>query len=46
MADEASLIEAAVDSAIADGLRTRDLGGDADTKAATKAVMDRLGEDS
>jgi 3-isopropylmalate dehydrogenase len=46
MADEANLIEAAVDSAIADGLRTRDLGGDADTKAATKAVMDRLGEDS
>ena len=46
MAAEADLIEAAVDAAIADGLRTSDLGGDADTKAATKAIVDRLGEDS
>ncbi len=39
---EASALEAAVDAALADGLRTRDLGGSADTAAATAAVLAHL----
>jgi 3-isopropylmalate dehydrogenase len=40
--DEASAIESAVDQAIADGLRTQDLGGEASTKEATDAVLQHL----
>src|SRR6202000_2949722 len=36
METEAAAIESAVDRALADGLRTRDLGGDADTATATQ----------
>jgi 3-isopropylmalate dehydrogenase len=36
---EAAAIESAVDRALADGLRTRDLGGEATTAQATKAVL-------
>jgi 3-isopropylmalate dehydrogenase len=39
---EASAIESAVDRALADGLRTRDLGGSADTRTATQAVLSNL----
>lgn len=39
---EAAAIESAVDRALADGLRTRDLGGSADTRAATQAVLSNL----
>jgi len=39
---EAARVQAAVDGALADGLRTADLGGDADTETATQAVLDRL----
>jgi len=42
MQEEASALESAVDRALADGLRTADLGGDADTETATKAVLERL----
>lgn len=44
MESEAAAVEAAVDRAIADGLRTADLGGEADTAAATRMVIERLGE--
>ncbi len=37
--EEAGAIESAVDQAIAGGLRTRDLGGSADTREATDAVL-------
>jgi 3-isopropylmalate dehydrogenase len=40
--DEAAAIEAAVDAALADGLRTADLGGDATTDAAVAAVLGKL----
>jgi 3-isopropylmalate dehydrogenase len=40
--DEASAVESAVDRALADGLRTRDLGGSATTAAATAAVLGYL----
>ena len=36
---DAAAVEAAVDRALEDGLRTRDLGGDASTEQATAAVM-------
>jgi 3-isopropylmalate dehydrogenase len=36
---QASAVESAVDSALADGLRTRDLGGSATTAQATAAVL-------
>ena len=36
---EAAAIESAVDRALAAGLRTRDLGGDAGTREATQAVL-------
>ena len=39
---QAAAIESAVDRALADGLRTRDLGGSADTRAATQAVLSNL----
>ena len=39
---EAAAIESAVDGALADGLRTRDLGGTAGTAEATHAVLQRL----
>jgi 3-isopropylmalate dehydrogenase len=39
---QASAIESAVDRALAEGLRTRDLGGSADTRAATQAVLSNL----
>jgi 3-isopropylmalate dehydrogenase len=42
MEDEASALESAIDSALGDGLRTPDLGGDAKTEAATRAVLANL----
>jgi 3-isopropylmalate dehydrogenase len=39
---EAAAIESAVDQALAEGLRTADLGGDADTARATEAVLQHL----
>jgi 3-isopropylmalate dehydrogenase len=40
--DQAATIESAVDRALADGLRTPDLGGDATTAEATRAVLKHL----
>jgi 3-isopropylmalate dehydrogenase len=42
MEAEASALESAVDRALGDGLRTPDLGGDATTEAATRAVVANL----
>jgi 3-isopropylmalate dehydrogenase len=42
MEAEASAVESAVDRALADGLRTSDLGGTASTREATQAVLDHL----
>jgi 3-isopropylmalate dehydrogenase len=42
MENEASALESAVDRALGAGLRTPDLGGDATTEAATRAVLDNL----
>ena len=39
---EAAAVESAVDGALADGLRTPDLGGSADTEQATRAVLEQL----
>lgn len=39
---EAAALESAVDAALADGLRTRDLGGSAGTAEATQAVLSHL----
>ena len=39
---EAAAVESAVDRALDGGLRTRDLGGDATTAEATRAVIDNL----
>ena len=39
---QAAAIELAVDRALADGLRTRDLGGGATTAEATRAVLQHL----
>ena len=39
---EAAAIESAVDRALAEGLRTRDLGGTASTAQATQAVLQNL----
>ena len=39
---EAAAIESAVDGALANGLRTRDLGGEATTAEATRAVLQQL----
>jgi 3-isopropylmalate dehydrogenase len=41
-ADEAAALESAVDQALQEGLRTRDLGGDAGTAEATAAVLAHL----
>ncbi len=40
--DEAAAVESAVDRALADGLRTADLGGDANLEDATRAVLSNL----
>ncbi|HEX5146532.1 MAG TPA: 3-isopropylmalate dehydrogenase [Conexibacter sp.] len=40
--DEAATVESAVDRALAEGLRTRDLGGDATTDDAARAVLNNL----
>ena len=42
MEAQAAAIESAVDSALAEGLRTRDLGGTAGTREATQAVLSHL----
>jgi 3-isopropylmalate dehydrogenase len=42
MEDEASAVESAVDRALADGLRTADLGGSASTQEAAAAVLNHL----
>jgi 3-isopropylmalate dehydrogenase len=42
MEEEAAAVESAVDRALADGLRTPDLGGDATTAQATQAVLQHL----
>ncbi len=42
MEGEAAAVESAVDRALADGLRTPDLGGDASTAQATQAVLNHL----
>ncbi len=39
---EAAAVESAVDRALDAGLRTRDLGGEATTTEATRAVIDNL----
>jgi 3-isopropylmalate dehydrogenase len=39
---QATAVESAVDRALADGLRTRDLGGSASTAEATQAVLQHL----
>jgi 3-isopropylmalate dehydrogenase len=40
--EQAAAVESAVDQALADGLRTRDLGGSAGTREATRAVLAHL----
>ncbi len=40
--DAASAVESAVDHALGEGIRTPDLGGDASTEAATRAVLAHL----
>jgi 3-isopropylmalate dehydrogenase len=40
--DAATALESAVDQALEQGLRTRDLGGDATTAQATDAVLSHL----
>ncbi len=42
METEAAAVESAVDRALADGLRTADLGGDASTAQATREVLHQL----
>jgi 3-isopropylmalate dehydrogenase len=42
MEQEASGLESAVDRALEEGLRTPDLGGDATTEEATRAVLANL----
>jgi 3-isopropylmalate dehydrogenase len=39
---EAAAVESAVESALAGGLRTPDLGGEANTEQATKAVLEKI----
>ena len=41
--DLAERIEAAVEAAVREGTRTRDLGGSADTQEMTAAILSRLG---
>jgi isocitrate/isopropylmalate dehydrogenase len=40
--DAAAAIESALDRALRDGLRTPDLGGEATTEEATRAVLSNL----
>jgi 3-isopropylmalate dehydrogenase len=40
--EEAAAVESALDRALSEGLRTADLGGDASTEAATRAVLANL----
>jgi 3-isopropylmalate dehydrogenase len=40
--DEASAVESAVERALSEGLRTPDLGGEATTAEATRAVLQHL----
>ena len=40
--DDAARVESAVDRALEEGLRTRDLGGEASTEEATRAVLSNL----
>ncbi len=40
--EAAAGLESAIDSALEDGLRTADLGGEATTEDATKAVLSHL----
>jgi len=40
--EESQRVETAVESVLAEGPRTGDLGGDADTKEMTAAIVDRL----
>jgi 3-isopropylmalate dehydrogenase len=40
--DDAAAVESALDRALEEGLRTRDLGGDATTEQATEAVLGHL----
>jgi 3-isopropylmalate dehydrogenase len=40
--EQAAAVESAVDRALAEGLRTRDLGGEAGTREATQAVLSHL----
>jgi 3-isopropylmalate dehydrogenase len=42
LGSEAAAVESAVEKALDAGLRTPDLGGDAGTAEATKAVLDNL----
>jgi 3-isopropylmalate dehydrogenase len=42
MQEQASALESAVDRALEDGLRTADLGGEATTEQAKRAVLDHL----
>jgi len=42
MENEAAALESALDRALGDGLRTPDLGGNANTEAATRAVLANL----
>jgi 3-isopropylmalate dehydrogenase len=42
---EAAAVESAVDKALDEGLRTRDLGGTASTEDATNAVLAALGQE-
>jgi 3-isopropylmalate dehydrogenase len=42
MEEQAAAVESAVDRALAEGLRTRDLGGTAGTREATEAVLANL----
>jgi 3-isopropylmalate dehydrogenase len=42
LGEQAAAVESAVDRALADGLRTKDLGGDATTAEATQAVLNHL----
>jgi len=42
MEGEAAALESAIDQALEAGLRTRDLGGDASTEDATRAVLGNL----
>jgi 3-isopropylmalate dehydrogenase len=42
LASEATAVESAVEGALAEGLRTPDLGGDAGTEQATRGVLDKI----